>query len=130
MSAEACRKAARLAVAEVWRGGVDAAADEDSMWLVVLAGRAALQAARLSVREAAEAMELGATEEAAFLEAAARLRIPAKEKAAVELKAALVSAEAWVAEVGQYAKQKRAATDAEAERVAKAVAELKATMPC
>ena len=58
VSAEACRLAARLAVtvAEVWRGGVDAAADEDTVWAVVLAGRAALQAARLSVREAAEAV--------------------------------------------------------------------------
>ena len=96
VSAEACRRAARLAVAEVWREGVDAAADEDSVWAVVLAGRAAIQAARLSLREAREAVELGVAEEAAFLEAAARVRVPAKRKAAVELKAGLVSAEAWV----------------------------------
>ena len=97
-------QAARLSVVEVWRGGLDAAADEDSVWAVVLAGRAALQAARLSVREVADAVGLGTAEEAAFLEAAfleaaAGMRIPAKKKAAVELKAALVSAEAWVAEV-------------------------------
>ena len=96
VSAVACRRAAELAVSEVWREGVDAAADEDSVWAVVLAGRAALQAARLSLREAREAVELGAAEEAAFLEAAARVRVPAKRKAAVELKAGLVSAEAWV----------------------------------
>ena len=94
VSAEVCRKAARLVVAEVWRGGVDAAANEDSVWAVVVAGRAALQAARLSVREAAESVELVAAEEAAFLEAAARMRIPTKEKAAKELKAALVLGEA------------------------------------
>jgi colicin import membrane protein len=111
VSAEACRLAARLAVAEVWRGGVDAAADEDTVWAVVLAGRPSLQAARLSVREAAEAVGLVTAEEAAFLEAAARMRIPPKEKAAMELKAALVSAEAWVAHV-------RAHTDAKAEAAA------------
>jgi hypothetical protein len=94
VSAVACRRAAELAVSEVWREGVDAAADEDSVWAVVLAGRAALQAARLSLREAREAVELGAAEEAAFLEAAARVRVPAKRKAAVELKEGLVSAEA------------------------------------
>ena len=49
------------------------------------------------MRGAREAVELGAAEEAAFLEAAARMRMPAKRKAAVELKAGLVSAEAWVA---------------------------------
>ena len=99
VSAEACRRAARLAVSEVWREGVDATADEDSvyMWAVVLAGRAALQAARLSLREAREAVEVGAAEEAAFLEAAARMRVPAKRKAAIELKVGLVSAETWVA---------------------------------
>ena len=66
VSAEACRRAARLAVSEVWREGVDATADKDSVWAVVLAGRAALQAVRLSLREAREAVELGAAEEAAF----------------------------------------------------------------
>ena len=111
VSAVACRRAAELAVSEVRREGVDVAADEDSVWAVVLAGRAALQAARLSLREAREAVELGATEEAAFLEAAARMRVPAKRKAAAELKAGLVSAEAWVAQV-------RAHTDAKAEAAA------------
>ena len=65
-SAEACREAARLVVAEVWRGGVDAATDEDSVWAVVVAGRAAMQAARLSVREAAEAVEFVTAEKAIF----------------------------------------------------------------
>ena len=58
-SAEVCRVVAELAVAEVWRGGVEAAADEDAVWVVVLAGRAALQAARLSLREAAAEVQAG-----------------------------------------------------------------------
>ena len=41
-----------------------------------------------------------------FLEATAGMRIPAKRKAAVELKAALVSAEAWVAHARAHTKAK------------------------
>ena len=73
----------------------------------MLAGRTARQTARLPVREAVEAAELVTTEEAAFLEAAARTRIPAKENATMKLKSALVSAEAWVVEVRSAADHAR-----------------------
>ena len=63
-SAEVCRVVAEPAVAKVWRGGAGAATDEDAVWAVVLAGRAALQAARLSLREAAAEVHAGVHVEA------------------------------------------------------------------
>ena len=94
---------AELAVAEVWRGGsgVEAAADEDAVWAVVLAGRAALQAARLSLRKAAAEVQAGVEAEAAKMGAAEVAAVAGVEAVAAEVDVALVeAAEVEVAGVG------------------------------